>query len=257
MELCKSWKKIKYHRRLKRQFRKIHGYSLSFRNPRSLSEKVHWIKRYCDLEPLSQFVDKYRVRTFVKKRIGHHYIIPMIGIYNRVEDIDFDALPDRFALKATHGCGWNILVNDKSSMDREAIRNQFNDWLNRSFYDNTREANYRNMKGRILIEALLGSPHDSLNDYKFYCCNGVPLGAHVDIDRFGNHQYRIFDAEWNEFEKKNPAESATIPQIPRPEKLEEMLEVCRRLSSGFPYVRVDLYYTSNKIYFGELTFTPR
>ncbi len=256
MKLYKTWKRIKDRRRLKRRFFRKHGYPLNLRNPRSLSEKVHWIKRYCDLEPLSEFVDKYTVRAFIEERIGSHYLIPMVGIYDRFEDIDFDALPQRFAVKATHGCGWNIMVRDKSSLDREAICSQVNDWLNRSFYDRAQEANYKNLKGRILIEELLCNPHGSLDDYKFYCCNGVPLGAHVDIDRFGNHQYRTFDAEWNEFEKNDPVKASNIPQIPKPEKLEEMLEVCRRLSEGFPYVRVDLYYASGKIYFGELTFTP-
>ena len=240
----------------KRRFQKVHGYPLNLQSPRSLSEKVHWIKLNCDLEPLSVFVDKYTVREFVTERIGSDYLIPLIGVYQQFEDIDLAALPQSFVIKATHGCGWNVLVKDKSSIDWDLIRCKINNWLEQSFYTYSGEANYRNLKGRIIVEEFLHAPDGDLRDYKFYCCNGEPLGAHVDIDRFGVHQYRTYDAKWKEFEKESPVTAVDIPQIPKPEKLDEMLEVCRKLSRGFPYVRVDLYYTSGKVYFGELTFTP-
>ena len=240
---------------LRRRFRSIHGYPLNLQNPRSLNEKVRWIILNCDLEPLSVLVDKSRVRDFVTERIGNDYLIPLIGSYNQFDDIDFAALPQAFVMKTTHGSGWNVLVRDKSSICWDLIRYKVNGWLRQSYYELSGESNYRNLKGRIILEKLLHDP-DGLHDFKFYCCGGEVLGAHVDIDRFGDHQYRTYDSEWREFDKENLSSAIGIPKIPKPAKLDEMIEVCQKLASGFPYVRVDLYYASGKVYFGELTFTP-
>jgi hypothetical protein len=239
---------------LKWMFRKVHGYPLDLENPKSLSEKIQWIKANCDLEPLSMFVDKYSVREFVKEQIGEQYLVPLIGVYDQLDDIDIDLLPRRFVMKATHGCGWNILVKDKDCMDWKRVRTKMNRWL-RSNYNVHEETCYRNLKGRIIIEEYLEEPHRSLKDYKFYCCNGEPLGLHVDIDRFGDHTYRTYDAKWNEFVKRKHYQEIP-PNVSKPDKFDELLDVCRKLSNGFSYVRVDLYCIDGRIFFGELTFTP-
>ncbi len=247
-----QWAKI---RSLKRNFHKIHGYPLNLKAPRSLSEKINWIKLYRDLKPLAPFVDKYAVREFVKDRIGEEYLIPLIGLFNRFDDIDIGRLPGSFVLKTTHGSGWNIIVKDKNVVDWQSTRRIVNSWLKSDYSLLSGEDNYRNIKGRIVIEKYIQDSAGRLDDYKFYCCHGKPLGLHVDIDRFGNHGYRIYDADWNEFVKTTqPAKH--LPYIPRPENLKELLEVCRKLSAGFSYVRVDLYDVDGRIYFGELTFTP-
>ena len=243
-------------RSLARRFRKAHGYYPDLFEPRSLSEKVQWIKLHCDLSPLVPYVDKFEVRQFVRRRIGEDYLVPLIGLYDRFDAIDVARLPSAFAMKATHGCGWNILVPGASSVDWEDAQRRMETWLTTDYSQLGGENCYRAMKRRILIEEFLRDPCGDLRDYKFYCCEGEPLGAHVDIDRFGDHQYRVFDAAWREFEKADPRTAAKVPPVPRPEKLQEMLEICRALSQGFPYVRVDLYYTGGRIFFGELTFTP-
>jgi hypothetical protein len=240
---------------LQRRFQEVHGYPLSLDKPRSLSEKIQWIKLYRDLKPFASFVDKCAVRDFVKSRIGGEYLVPLIGIYDRFADIDIDRLPGAFALKATHGSGWNVIVEDKTTVDWKAVRRKLTRWLRSDYSLEYGEACYKNLVGRIIIEKYLEDSPGKLNDYKFYCCNGEPLGLHVDIDRFGDHCYRIFDADWNEFIKTGNTKG-DIPHVPRPERLDELLDVSRRLSAGFSYVRVDLYYIDNRIYFGELTFTP-
>lgn len=244
---------MKYYTKL--IFRFVHGYSLNLDNPLSLSEKISWIKLNCNLESLAPFVDKYDVRDFVKKRVGEKYLVPIIGIYDRFDQIDFHNLPKSFAMKATHGSNWNILVKDKDKIDWNAARTQMNKWLKLNYYNINLEAVYKNIKGRIIIEELLHDSSGDLKDFKFYCCNGVPSGAHVDFHRYGNHQYRVYDAQWNEFIKENCKEKLP-PIIPKPFKFEELLDVCRKLSNGFSFVRVDLYYTDARIFFGELTFTP-
>jgi hypothetical protein len=244
---------MKYYTKLIFLF--FHGYSLNLDTPRSLSEKIHWIKLNCNLESLAPFVDKYDVRNFVKKRAGEKYLIPLIGIYNHFDQIDFHSLPKAFAMKATHGSNWNILVKDKHQIDWKAARTKMNGWLKSNYYNINLEAVYKNIKGRIIIEELIQDSSGDLKDFKFYCCNGVPTGAHVDFDRYGNHQFRVYDAQWNEFIKEKQKENLP-PVIPQPDKFEELLDVCRKLSRGFSFVRVDLYYTDERIYFGELTFTP-
>lgn len=244
---------MKYYTKL--IFWVVHGYYLNLGNPRSLSEKINWIKLNCNLESLAPFVDKYDVRNFVKKRVGEKYLVPIIGIYDHFDQIDFHSLPQAFAMKATHGWNWNILVKDKYQIDWSAARAQMNKWLKLNYYNTNLEAVYKNLKGRIIIEELLQDSSGDLKDFKFYCCNGVPRGAHVDFHRYGNHQYRVYDAQWNEFIKTNLKENPP-PVIPKPVKLEELLDICRKLSRGFSFVRVDLYYTDGRIYFGEMTFTP-
>jgi len=244
---------MKYYTKL--IFRFIHGYSLNLNNPRSLSQKINWIKLNCNLESLAPFVDKYDVRDFVKKRVGEKYLIPLIGIYDSFDQIDFHSLPQSFAMKATHGSNWNILVKDKDQIDWNATREQMNKWLESNYYNINLEAVYKNLKGRIIIEELLQDSSGDLKDFKFYCYNGTPRGAHIDFHRHGNHQYRVYDAQWNEFIKENFKEKPP-PVIPKPGKYEELLDVCHKLSRGFSFVRVDLYYTDERIYFGEMTFTP-
>jgi hypothetical protein len=240
---------------IKLMFRMVHGYQLDLAHPQSLSEKIQWIKIYCDLEPLAPYVDKYEVRKFVSERIGEKYLVPLIGVYDRFDDIDIGSLPVSFVIKATHGSGWNILVKDKTLADWGEIRKKIKRWLKLNYYNINGEANYKKIKGRIIIEDYIDSTSGTLNDYKFYCCDGEPLGLHVDFDRFGNHTFRIYDTEWKEFEKEK-VPGRMPPFMSKPEKLDEMLAVCRKLSAGFSYVRIDLYYSRRRIYFGELTFTP-
>jgi hypothetical protein len=236
-------------------FFKAHGYLLNIQNPRSLSEKIQWIKLNCDLERLAPLVDKYSVRTFVKKRISDKYLIPLVGVYERFDDIDIISLPEKFVIKATHGSGWNIIVEDKAQVNWKKVNAKMANWLKANYYDITVEACYKNLQGRIIIEHYLADHAGALKDYKFYCCNGEPVGLHVDIDRFGNDTYRVYDAQFNEFVKEKQNGNMP-PLVSKPDKWDEMLDVCRKLSSGFSFVRVDLYYVDEHIFFGELTFTP-
>ncbi len=240
---------------LRVQFEKTHGYPLNLDRPVSLSEKIMWIKLNHRLDELAPYVDKVAVRDFVRKTIGENHLIPCLGVYDHFDEIDFDALPNRFVMKASHGSKWNIIVKDKTAFDKQAAKAKFQQWLKMTYGTLSDETCYRPLKGKILIEGYLEDDSGSLRDYKFYCCNGEPLGLHVDFDRFGDATYRVYDTHWHEFKKTKPT-LPVPPILPKPENFDEMLEVCRKLSSGFSYVRVDLYNCNNQIYFGELTFTP-
>ncbi|OOZ41524.1 hypothetical protein BOW53_03165 [Solemya pervernicosa gill symbiont] len=150
--------------------------------------------------------------------------------------------------------GWNIRVANKAQISWHSIKKQLKRWLSQCFYERHGEANYRGIKPRIMIEPLLSEDQGELRDYKLYFCNGKYLGAHVDFNRFSDHQYRIYDVAWNEFEKEDPNIVRNLPLCPRPEKLDEMIEIGLKLSQGFPYVRVDLYYPQGQIFSGESLF---
>lgn len=242
-------------RRMRQRFLERHGYAPDLEHPRSLSEKLVWISLHHDLAALAPYVDKLRVRDFVRERLGEAALVPLLGVYDRFEDIDRRRLPRRFVLKATHGAGWNVLVPDRDAADWKDIGEKFRRWLPENYGLITGESCYTPLRGRIVAEQYLESPSGGLHDYKFYCVDGEPLGLHVDFDRFGTHTYRVYDADWNEFPKAGPA-TPQPPAPPRPQNLAELLDACRRLSAGFSFVRVDLYNPGGQIRFGELTFLP-
>ncbi|QMV39810.1 ATP-grasp fold amidoligase family protein [Cohnella cholangitidis] len=216
---------------------------------------MQWIKLNGNLERFAKYVDKFKVRRYVSKRIGESYLVPIIGIYKKVSQIPIESLPQSFVMKATHGSGWNINVKDKTKVDWEKTSAKLKEWLRSNYYDLYREPNYKPLKGRILIEHRLEDPSGDLKDYKFFCFHGKPVYVQVDGDRYKNHKRDIYDLNWNRLPFK--AAYPNFPQlVHRPDALDQMTALAARLAKGFAMVRVDLYYTNNRIYFGELTFTP-
>jgi hypothetical protein len=236
-------------------FKRKHGYSANLRHPQTFSEKIQWLKYYGDMEKFSPFVDKYEVRKFIAEKIGDKYLVPLLGLYNNADKIDFATLPQSFVIKTTHGSGWNIIVPDKSKLDIQSAKSMLNKWANLSFYDVFHEPIYRPIKGRLVIEQFLNEASGDLKDYKFFCFNGVPEFVQVDSERFIQHKRDLYTLNWNKIAVKYGY--ANLPrEADRPEKLDEMIFLARQLSDGFPFVRVDLYFTNGNIYFGEMTFTP-
>ncbi|MBD1383138.1 ATP-grasp fold amidoligase family protein [Metabacillus arenae] len=240
---------------LKKRFKRIHGFELNLTNPRTFTEKMQWIKLNGNLERFSKYVDKYEVRQSIKEKIGEKHLVPLIGIYENVYDIKFESLPKSFVMKATHGCGWNIIVKDKSLIDWNKAREKMNRWVNSNYYDKTKEPNYKSLKGRVIIEELLQDPSGDLKDFRFFCFHGNPKYIQVDGDRFNNHKRDLYNLNWNKLPYK-----VVYPNFPKtldkPKRLNAMISIARQLAQGFPFVRVDLYYLNNHIYFGELTFVP-
>lgn len=237
-------------------FKRSHGYSLNLNNPLTFSEKIHWVKKHADLEKYAKYVDKYEVREFVEKTIGKDLLIPLIGVYKSSMEIEFSELPKSFIVKATHGSGWNRIVKDKNKINIEKVRDEINGWIKASFYKIYGERNYKPLIGRVVIEELIIDPSGDLKDYKFFCYNGEPLFIQVDGDRFSQHKRDMYDADWNRLPVKCEYENFETP-VNEPVMLTQMLEIAKKLSAEFPFVRVDLYCAAeSKIYFGELTFTP-
>lgn len=242
---------FKYYLRLR--FKSYYGYELDLDHPKTFAEKIQWIKLYGKLERFSKYVDKYEVRRFVKKRIGEEYLIPLIGLYKNAEDIDLDVLPHSFAMKATHGSRWNILVKDKSRIDWKAAKQQMAAWLKSSYYTRNGERQYKPIKGRIVIEKLLQDSSGVLKNYRIFCFHGKAMYIMVDfIDGYTD----LYDLNWNRI-RLSPYGNKRFPQpVKRPKRFDEMISIASQLSRDFAFVRVDLYYTNDRIYFGELSFTP-
>ena len=226
---------------------------INLKKPDTFFAKINWLKLY-DRNPFyTQLVDKYEVRQHIKEKIGKEYLIPLLGIYENVEEINFNSLPNSFVLKATHGAAWNIICHNKSEFDINKSKKVMNSWLKSNFYELWGEYVYKNVAPRLICEELLSNENEpSLIDYKFHCFHGLPTYIQIDRNRFQNHTLDFYDLEWNRlpFGLWFPPSSKSIP---KPEPLVKMIELAKILSAEFNYIRVDFYVVKDKIYFGELT----
>lgn len=231
------------------------GYWPNLRHPKSFNEKLQWMKIH-DHNPLfSLYADKYRVREHIVDTIGEKYLIPMIGVYDKAEDIDFDALPNQFVLKCNHGAGCNVICKDKSELDREEVLHKLNGWMAKDFSHYKREYHYASIERKIICEQfMLDKESGELRDYKFFCIGGEIQMIQVDMGRFSRHTRNIYDRDWNllDVEISFPRDTSCVVESPK--ELEEMKRIAETLSKEFLQVRVDLYVINHQVYFGELTF---
>lgn len=219
------------------------------------------MKFYGDTSQWPILADKYKVREYVKQRGLEHILVPLYGVWENADDINFDKLPSSFILKTNNGSATNIVVPDKSKIDITAVRIKLNEWLKQCIGLSTAELHYLEIPPRIISEKLL--PNDcenstSLLDYKFYCLNGEPHMIQVCANRHGQHADFIwYTLDWkrrNDVFKSSTHDCKT--EFPRPACLKEMIEYARILAKGNPVVRVDFYVIEDKPLFGEMTMTP-
>lgn len=230
---------------------------LDLKNPRTFNEKLQWLKLYYypQNDLAVKCADKYRVREYIKDKGYENTLVPLLGAWDNVEDIDWDSLPNKFVLKCNHGCAYNIVCNDKTEFDRIKAKKQLNTWLKEDFGAFNIEPHYSNIKKhKITCEEFLG---DNLVDYKFFCFNGIPKFIYVSSDLIHDRQARIgfFNIDGSKINLKRD-DYASIEKIELPSFYNEMLEMASKLCKDFPFVRVDFFVTDNKYYFAELTFTP-
>lgn len=237
------------------------GKRLNLKNPKTFNEKLQWLKLHDRNPEYTTMVDKVEAKKWVAERIGEQYIIPTLGVWDRAEDIDFDALPDQFVLKTNHDSGGVVVCKDKNKLDRNLTGKKMARSLKRDFYAYGREWPYKNVPHKILAEQFIpcDDPRydNDLPDYKFMCFDGKVECCFVCTDRHSEDGVRItfFDRDW----KRMPFVrhySASDKEIPRPKNLEKMIELAENLSTGMTFVRVDFYEVGDTIYFGEMTFYP-
>lgn len=231
------------------------GEKLHLEHPETFNEKLNWLKLYDRKDLYTQLADKYEVRQFIADKIGEEYLIPLLGVWDRAEDIDAAALPDQFVLKCTHDSASVILCKDKEHFDWENARRKLNASLSVNYFYPSREWPYKNIRPRIIAEQYMTDESGTeLKDYKIYNFSGKPELIQVDFGRFVHHERNLYDLDWNYIPEQIEYPTNPNVTIARPEHLEKMLELAARLSEGMPSVRTDFYSIRGRIYFGEITF---
>jgi hypothetical protein len=249
-------KESKYPKTLKRWYKRNTGKILNLDPPTTYNEKIQWMKLHDSTAKKTELADKYRVRQYVAERVGEKYLIPLLGVWENADEMDFDVLPDRFVLKANHGCAWNIIVKDKGKLNFKNARKTLNRWLKMNYaFCGGLQLHYRDIKPLIIAEEYIEGI--DLTDYKFLCFDGEVKYCYVISDRHKSPARYVYDLNWNKqpFVFKVYGSSEPKSPIDKPNNFDEMVECAKALCEGINYVRVDLYNANGRVYFGEMTFT--
>ena len=243
---------------IKHQYKKMFGKEIDLENPKTFNEKVNWLKLYDRKDIYTKMVDKYEAKKYVSDLIGDEYIVPTIGVWDSIDEIDFSKLPNKFVMKCTHDSGGLYICKDKSKINLRKLKLKFKLIMKRNFYYRDREWPYKNVKPRIIVEELLEDKNsNSLSDYKFFCFNGEPKLMYMSIG-LENHEtasmsfydmnFELTDCKRKDYKKINFKPN-------KPVNFEKMIKLSKILSKNIPHLRVDWYEVNGKLYFGELTFS--
>lgn len=231
---------------------------LDLNNPITFNEKLMYIKinNYFNNETVFNCVDKFLVRNYALEHgVPEKNLPKLIGVFNSPYDIDFTKLPNKFALKCTHGCGYNIICQNKSELNINKTVKTLNKWLNTTFGYEGAENHYTHVKPRIIVEEYIESNKGLPYDYKFYCYNGIPKGVLVCSERETQLKLNYYDLGWNELPYINEKYKGH-KVIKKPVSFNKMIEISKKVSKEFPFVRVDFYQYKDDAIMGEMTFTP-
>lgn len=234
------------------------GKILNLNNPQTFNEKLQWLKLYGRRPEDTILSDKYAVKEYISKIIGAEYVIPLLGVWDNFDDIDFAKLPNQFVLKCTHDSGGIVICKDKALFDYKEARRILNGGLKNDFYVFSREKAYRDIPRRIIAEEYKeDSETKELRDYKFFCFDGEPKALFIASDRQIKDEetkFDFFDMDFHHLPFTNGHPNAIIPPE-KPKCFEKMKELASLLSKGIPHVRVDFYEVNEHVYFGEMTYS--
>ncbi len=241
---------------IKKIYKERMGKEINLSDPKTFCEKQNWLKLY-DRKPIyTVMVDKYLAREFVAERIGEDYLVPLLGVWDSADNIDFSLLPDKFVLKCNHNSDVTICT-DKSSLDTEKVRKKLNEQLKIDYYTHKREWAYKNVPRKIICEKFMENTNgESLVDYKLFCFNGIPKFVMVNSNRFGKEGVKVdmYDMQWKHMEMQDGHYPNAGDIFVKPDCFDEMCKLAEILSKDTSSLRVDFNYWDNKLYFGELTF---
>lgn len=244
---------------LKHIYEKIVNNNLNYKSAETFTQKIQWMKIYDNTSIKSRLADKYEVREWITKKIGSHYLIPLLGVWDSFDEIDFNKLPKSFCLKTNHGSAMNYVVKDKSKMNKTEVRELFHWWMQRPFWVGSLETHYRIIPRKIIAEKYIEEMSGGLLDYKIHCFNGKPMFIQCigerDLKKHTGYQMN-FDLNWKPLNWSFETYPLFKTTVKKPKCLSEMLHIAEVLSADFKYVRVDLYEIGGKVFFGEMTFTP-
>jgi len=224
------------------------------KNPKTFNEKILWLNLFSEIEKYSMLADKYAVREFVNEKIGTKYLKKILGVYRRVDDIQFEDLPDNCVLKATHGSGMLVFCRDKKFENQDTVKKEMKEWLKTDYYKLYRERVYKDIPPGIICEELIEDKNlNGIIEYKFLCFNGRVKIINV-VFFYDIYAEDYYDREWNFLPFSDFRHGPT--RIEKPKEFEEMVRISETLAKDIPFVRVDLMLANSKIYFGEMTFSP-
>ena len=237
-------------------FRIVKKQKLDLKNPQTFDEKIQWYKlNYCQYnENVIRCADKYRIREYLEEKNLSEYAIPLVGYWEDANDIDWDKLPNQFAIKCNHGCAYNIICKDKSKLDENETKKQLNEWLKEDFGKFNAEPHYDKIRKGIVCEEYLGDgKSDFLVDYKFHCFNGEVKFVLICSERTKERSREYYyDLDWNSLDYSKIKEDG----FEKPKSFDEMVKISKIVAKDFPFVRADFYEINGKPIIGELTFVP-
>lgn len=237
---------------------------IDWENPKDLNQWINWLQFNTDTSEWSRLTDKYLVRDYVKEKGFEKNLVSLLAIWDHPSKIKLSSLPNQFVIKMNNGSGDIIIVEDKSKINESELKKYYNSLFNHNFSKTSGEKHYEKIKPLIIVEELLDVQNQqftssSLIDYKIWCFNGNPECVRVYYNRTKDKvNLATYDLQWQRhlaYDNYTDKFIQSDKVIPKPENLNEMINMAKILSKGFPQVRVDLYSIGNKIYFGELTFT--
>ena len=243
---------------IKKQFKNSLGYDLNLDNPQTFNEKIQWLKLYNHDPLITKCADKYLAREYIKEKIGEEYLIPLLGVWDKAEDINFDSLPNQFVLKVNWGWGQNIIVKDKTKLNIEEVKNKLNNWLEplSNHYYFSFEWKYKNIPSKIICEELLQDDiFDCLTVYKVFCFSGEPYLFQVILDdRTENERINYYDLKWNKLNLKQQFPNFN-DELKKPYNINLIINISQILSKDFlPFVRIDFFEANKKLYLSEFVF---
>lgn len=238
---------------IKKVYKKRTGKNLNLKNPQTFNEKQNWLKLYDRRSEYTMMVDKYKVREYVKDKVGEKYLVPLLGVWDSPEDIDFDSLPNEFVLKCNHDNGV-IICRDKNQLDIEETKKELSYRLSRDYYKKLREWPYKNVERKIICEKFM-YPAKGQNtvDYKLMCFDGKVRFVALYAERFtGNLKEDYYTSEWKHISILGKEEAGDIYE--KPCFFDEMVSIAEKLSKGIPFLRVDFNIWKDMLAVGEMTF---
>ena len=244
---------------VKLEYRYITGHKLNLDNPVRYTEKLQYLRlfTYPNNPLVSKCASRDGLREYALEKGYKNNLVKTYGIYDKFIDIDFDALPNEFVIKCTHGCALNYLVFDKNSLDLKHLEKVFNKWMKLDYGKKTVEPHYSNIKHRIIIEELLKEDNWLPKEYKIHVFNGKAKYMYIVTGRDKDIHYNNYLIDWTDFDEAQFNHWTKLDEeIKKPECWPVAVKMAEDLASPFPFVRVDLYIINNKIYISEMTFTP-
>ena len=230
------------------------GKRLNLKNPKTFCDKLNWLKLH-DIHPeYTRLVDKVAVREYLKEVLGEDISLPLLGVWEHYDDINFDALPSKFVLKCNHDSGSVMIIADKASMDHAALREFYEGRLKLNSFVLGREYPYKEVKPVILAEKyMVPEGQSDINDYKFLCFDGKPMFMFAVTDRHTDCRLDFFDMDYNHLPIRDTYPNSDVPAS-KPACFDRMRELAEKLSRDIRVVRMDFYEIDGKVYFGEYTF---